>query len=344
MNTISIPANELDEIRERYALATAAAKVGVWDWNMETGEFYLDPNIKGFLGYEDHEIPNDLEVWTQYIHPDDKDPVMKAAQETIEGRRPEYIFEHRMVHKDGSERWILVRGSVIRDAEGKPLRFVGTDADITDRKLLEKRISDVSDEIQTRIGHDLHDSVAQELTGLSFLLKSLEKELSDEGSQHAHGFREIHAVLDEAIGKTRSLALGLSPVLKGPSGLAGALEQLGARVQRIYGIDCNVNVDDGIPIASEARASELYRIAQEAVANAVQHSGAERIGVTLQKVNGRLTLRVEDDGTGISTSNPEGMGLKIMDYRARSLGGALTLQRRETGGTLVECTCPWEGL
>lgn len=342
MNEISAPADELDEIRERYALATAAARVGVWDWNMETGDFYLDPNIKAFLGYEDHEIPNDVELWAEHIHPHDKGPVMQAAQDTIEGRQKEYVFEHRMLHKDGSVRWILVRGSVIRDPDGKPLRFVGTDADITDRKLLEKRISDVSDEIQTRIGHDLHDSLAQDLTGLAFLLKSLENGLVEEGSLHAQSLRGIYALLDEAIGKTRSLAVGLSPVLRGPSGLAGALEQLSAQVQRIYGVACELTLDREIPVANEARASELYRIAQEAITNAIHHAEPSRIFVTLQSLGGRLTLRVEDNGVGISAPGTEGMGLRIMDHRARSLGGALIVRRRETGGTLVECTCPWE--
>ena len=68
---------QLDQIQERYALATSAANVGVWDWNIATGEFYLDPIIKGFLGYEDHEIPNDLKRWASHIHPDDSQAVIR---------------------------------------------------------------------------------------------------------------------------------------------------------------------------------------------------------------------------------------------------------------------------
>jgi PAS domain S-box-containing protein len=112
-------------IAERYALATSAADVGVWNWNLQTGVFHLDPNIKGFLGYQDGEIPNDIEVWASYIHPDDKDAVMKAAQDTITGRAAEYAFEHRMLHKDGSVRWFMVRGRAIRDHRGRAIRFVG---------------------------------------------------------------------------------------------------------------------------------------------------------------------------------------------------------------------------
>ena len=86
----------LRKSEERYTLATGAAKTGVWDWNIETGAFYLDPNIKAILGYADSEIPNDLEEWVQYVHPDDRKPVMDAAAAHLEGRSPEYMYEHRM--------------------------------------------------------------------------------------------------------------------------------------------------------------------------------------------------------------------------------------------------------
>lgn len=126
--------------KERYEMAMQAAKVGVWDWNLQTGEFYLDPNIKAILGYADEEIPNDIEIWTTYVHPDDKQPVMEAAQAHIEGRTPEYIYEHRMLHKDGSVRWIFVRGKAIRDAKGNTIRLLGTDTDITERKQAEEAL------------------------------------------------------------------------------------------------------------------------------------------------------------------------------------------------------------
>ena len=132
---------------ERNRLATSAAKVGVWDWNIKTGDFYLDPNIKAILGYADDEIPNDIETWVKYVHPEDSKVVMEAAQACLDGKTPEYIFEHRMLHKDGSIRWILVRGKAIRDENGEAVRFIGTDADITDRKLVEEALRDSEEKI-----------------------------------------------------------------------------------------------------------------------------------------------------------------------------------------------------
>ena len=125
---------------ERNRLATSAAKVGVWDWNIKTGDFYLDPNIKAILGYTDDEIPNDVEIWVKYVHPEDSKPVIEAAQACLDGKTSEYIFEHRMLHKDGSIRWILVRGKAIRDESGNAVRLIGTDADITDRKQVEEAL------------------------------------------------------------------------------------------------------------------------------------------------------------------------------------------------------------
>ena len=130
----------LRESEERYMMATRAARVGVWDWNVQTSEFYLDPSVKALLGYSDEEIPNDLEIWTAYVHPDDRQAVMDAFQAHIEEQTPEYVYEHRMCHKDGSVRWFLVRGTAIRDAQGNAVRVVGTDTDITKRKRAEEAL------------------------------------------------------------------------------------------------------------------------------------------------------------------------------------------------------------
>ncbi|MBD3167941.1 MAG: PAS domain S-box protein [candidate division Zixibacteria bacterium] len=132
--------NALRESRNRYRLATNAAKVGVWDWNIKTGEFYLDPIIKAFLGYEDHEIPNDLEKWNDYVHPEDREMVMDAVQKHLEGRIGEYKIEHRMVHRNGSVRWVLAKGQRILGDDGNVVRLIGTDEDITHRKLSEKAL------------------------------------------------------------------------------------------------------------------------------------------------------------------------------------------------------------
>jgi PAS domain S-box-containing protein len=124
---------------ERYALAVNAGKVGVWDWDIRSGVIYLDPNLKALLGYEDDEIPNQLEAWMGQVHPEDRNQVMQVAQACLEGGPPHYEIEHRMLHKHGGIRWFLARGVVFFDANGQPYRMVGTDTDITERRQAEEK-------------------------------------------------------------------------------------------------------------------------------------------------------------------------------------------------------------
>lgn len=122
---------------ERYERAVNAANVGVWDWDLKTNDIYLSPNLKNMLGYQNHEIRNHLDDWGQRVYPDDRELVMAAAIAHLNGKTPVYEVEHRMLHKDGSIRWFNVRGIVVRDEHGNPVRMSGTDSDITDRKHME---------------------------------------------------------------------------------------------------------------------------------------------------------------------------------------------------------------
>ncbi len=139
----------LRKSEERYEFATRAGKVGIWDWNIKTDDFYLDPVIKDFLGYTDEEIPNDLETWKGFMYPDDREPVMEAVQACIEGKTPEYTFEHRVIHKNGSLCWIQVHGTVIRGKKGKPIRMMGTYTDITERKKVEEALRESEKKYKT---------------------------------------------------------------------------------------------------------------------------------------------------------------------------------------------------
>lgn len=140
----------LEEHRQRYRLATQAAQVGVWDWDLQTGAFYLDPTVKDMLGYAEHEIPNDIEAWITYVHPDDAERVMVTAQQDIAGKTDEYKCEHRMIHKDGSIRWFMSRGTIMRDDSGCAYRMVGTDTDITARKHVELHLQNANLDLQKR--------------------------------------------------------------------------------------------------------------------------------------------------------------------------------------------------
>ncbi len=126
--------------QERYALAVSAGKTGVWDWHIQTDELYLDSSLKALLGYQNHELPNQLSAWMALIHPEDVAYVRQASRDYLKGKIPVFEVEHRLIHKQGHLRWMIVRGSLITNDQGQPYRLVGTNTDITQRKAAEERL------------------------------------------------------------------------------------------------------------------------------------------------------------------------------------------------------------
>ncbi len=143
---------------DRYRRAAAAGGVGVWDWNLATGDIFIDPLLKELLGYPDHEIPNRGEDWGRLVHPDDAARVSERAQAHIDGETPAYEVEHRMLHRDGSIRWFLARGSVVRGADGAAVSMAGTYTDITERKRGEEALRQ-AEEMNRRIVESTGDCV-----------------------------------------------------------------------------------------------------------------------------------------------------------------------------------------
>jgi PAS domain S-box-containing protein len=125
---------------QRFALALLGTTDGLWDWNLADGSIYFSPHWKSMLGYADDEMPNDLEEWRQRIHPDDAESVLAAQRGYLAGTAPRYVHEYRLRHKDGSYRWVLTRGTALRDEAGVAYRMVGWHTDITERREAEEQL------------------------------------------------------------------------------------------------------------------------------------------------------------------------------------------------------------
>ena len=301
---------------------------------------YISPQVEPLLGFSPEEWVQDPVLWQSRLHPEDR-ALAVAAEEDCRGKG-RFSAEYRLLAKDGHEVWVRDEGVVVPGAAGRPPVIQGFIQDITVRKQLEKKLLEVSDREQRRIGQDLHDGVCQLLTATTFAIKALEQKLAAAGNPESTEAREIAELLRRANGEARNVARGLHPVGLEEGGLRAALHELAYNVQSLSNIPCRFDCEPACLLKDSAKAVHVYRITQEAVNNALKHSGAKRIGITLAPVNGNLSLTVNDDGVGIPERAEErrGMGLDIMAYRAEMIGGALQVRRRQEGGTMVNLVFP----
>ncbi|MEI8340306.1 MAG: sensor histidine kinase [Verrucomicrobiota bacterium] len=205
---------------------------------------------------------------------------------------------------------------------------------------LEEEIINISEREQQRIGRDLHDELGQRLVALGFAADALKSELEFESPRGARAAEQISDQLHTAIIRARNLARGLSPVDQDDGGLESALEQLANSTSRLSGISCSFICDGPVVIPDNTHAVHLYRIAQEALNNAMKHGRAKEVVIALEATECGLSLRVSDDGGGIDSSStePKGMGQSIMRYRARIIGATLAIQPNLPNGTVMTCT------
>jgi PAS domain S-box-containing protein len=243
---------------------------------------------------------------------------------------------------DGSQ--FLVEGvfSAV-EFEGEPM-FIGVLQDVTDRRQLERAIIETSTFEQQRIASDLHDGLGQELTGIALLLRAAAGRLPGDAQAGASLVQEATSLLESAVQSARALAHGLAPAALDLGGLPGALSDLASRIRRTYGIRAQFRKQIGAPLQLDTnQANHLYRIAQEGVNNAVRHGRATFITLRLSADAQGVKLEVIDNGSGIpvpARRSSAGMGLRIMEYRARMLGGELLIEAPRRGGTAICCCVP----
>ncbi len=226
--------------------------------------------------------------------------------------------------------------------DGTVTGLILTLLDVTERERLERQILEVTEAEQRRIGRELHDGVAQQMTALAWIAEAVAAGLQDRAAPESDQARRLDELASKVVKEVRRLSHGLAPVRMGPGGLLDALAGLANGVSAGGKTHCSCECEVATANYEEGAALHLYRIAQEAVNNAVRHGKADTIRIRLAENDRRLELIVEDNGTGLPDRHerPEGLGLHTMMYRARALGGSLAARRRPTGGTQVRCTIP----
>ena len=235
------------------------------------------------------------------------------------------------VNKGGDIIPVSISAGQLREHPDAPTDWVLLAQDIRERKRLQQALLTIADRERMHSGQDLHDSFGQHLTGVAFLAKVLERKLQDLGLKEAEDAAWVVRLVNEAIERIRGMARGLHPVGLEASGLGLALEQLAADTAKLYGIECLYRAGDCVPVLSTATANHLYRIAQEALNNAIKHGHASHICIDLSTRRAKIRLRVADDGVGFDPQQPviqPAMGLQSMRLRAAGLKAVLRIRSR----------------
>jgi len=294
---------------------------------------------KRIYGYTKTEA---LKMNVRQITPNNgRDDALALLKKLREGEKVR-SFEAPRLTKDGRliDVWITV--TTLTDEAGNLVAVATTERDITDRKQLERELLAIREKEQKLIGREMHDSMGQMLTGIAVKSKGLELKLKSKSLEESADAADICELASEAIAQTRRLARMLYPVDIETSGLISALQGLASSTNDLLKISCKFKCNDVVPIRDPVMARHLYRIAQEAITNAARHGKAKNIRIELASTKRKSTLKVANDGKDFPRifAKKKGLGLKIMEYRAKMICGMLKVSRGRKGGTIVACTFP----
>ena len=311
------------------AIISATADGMVTMWN---------PAAEKLLGYTTDEIIGDRVG--RLVPPHRQGEIKRIFSGILRGERYQ-SFETERMHKDGTIIPVSLTAFPTINFRGALVGFTAVLRDITERKRLEQTILEIGEREHRQIGQELHDGLCQQLLGVNYLGRALENRLSRSRPEEA-AMQEINDYLEKLLKDVRGVARGLHPVKAEPNGLMSALEELAEHIRNIFGVPCRFICPRPVLISREEVATHLYRIAQEATRNALQHGKPSHIWIRLGRKAGAIVLCVRSDGKrfGQPPRGHKGIGLEIMRYRAGVMGAQLKVQRGARYGTEVRCVLP----
>ncbi len=316
---------------------------------------YCNERWRSYMGLRLEELRG--EGWQSMLHPDDRERLLNAWHQSVTNGTP-YEQEERHRGADGTYRWFLARGLPMRDAEGRIVRWYGTNTDIEDRKRAEEELRRLSgqllrlqDEERRRIATDLHDSTGQDLVALATTLSQLRASIPSSGRKLRKLASQCQALADQCIREVRTLSYLLHPPMLDEAGLEDAIRHYAGGFTERTGIEVELEIPRRFGRMKPDAEMALFRVVQESLTNIQRHSGSPRAKIRIDRGPGRVTLEISDKGSGISGNQRRrngrlsfglGVGIPSMHERVKLIGGRLDIES-SSSGTTVRATVPVDG-
>jgi PAS domain S-box-containing protein len=325
---------------ERLRLALTASNQGLYDLNIKTEEVAINPEYALMLGYDPATFHVTKSKWIESLHPDDRESVLAVYHACITGEAPSYQTEYRHRTQDGQWKWILAVGKIVTwNESGEPIRALGVVTDIDDRKRAEA--ASIIEE-RNRMAREIHDTLAQAFTGILAQVGAAKQVLTDDVEATQAHLDLIEELARTGLVEARRSVVALRPQLLEEGSLQTALHRLIAQI-RAAAMDTTLyyEIEGAVyPLPTEIE-SNLLRMGQEALTNAIRHANADEIRVELVYDRDRFCLRVKDNGQGFGVGSipaSEGFGLLGMSERAERIGAQLTIRSQPGQGTEIIVT------
>jgi len=323
----------------------------IWSGPAKGSNDFCNERLRSYTGLSLEQFQG--EGWLSILHPDDRERVLKAWQDSVAKGTP-YEQEERHRGVDGKYRWFLNRGVPVHDEEGHIVRWYGTNTDIEDRKQAEEKLRQLSrrllrlqDQERRRIAQDLHDSTGQDLVALATMLGQLRASLPSSERKSRKLLSECKALADRCIRDVRTLSYVLHPPVLDQAGLGEAVRDYLKGFSKRSGIEVQLELSPHVGRMPQDVELTLFRVVQESLTNIQRHSGSQHVKIRIDR-NSDLTLEISDSHNKASNSAPSrafpapfefGVGIPSMQERVKLVGGRLEIN--STGqGTTVRVTLP----
>lgn len=349
---------ELQVALDRWELVTQATQDSIYDWDLTTRLVVYSPQRKVMHGFDKEDGHETIEQWSARIHSDDRTRVLDHLDEYLAKKRPEFREEYRIRRGDGNRIWILDRGIALWNKAGRPVRMVGSEKDITERKQAEsqlrrheaqlealaEKLLKAQDHERQRIARDLHDDITQRLAVLAVEIGALER-TSPPDAPIGASLANLRKAAAQLADDVHNFAYQLHPSLLEHLGLEAAIRDHVDEFRRRSELEVQYvqrDVPTSLPMDV---ATCLYRVTQESLQNVLKHADASTVLVRLLGTAAGVGVCIRDDGKGFAPKAMEpragGLGLISMEERVRLLRGIFRVRSYSGNGTEVHAWVPW---